>query len=317
MYKRAFFFFLACIAIAVSAQAESISLDAELKAALPSGEFFLPAPPEVGSLVWQDDSIKYFQYKEASRIVNPTTQDCWDSIWAKMNEPYDFALYRLAADSVMNAPFIEASWTKNANGKYTVTKTRNLTDFPEMNKLEQLCEVMKEQGTSQLWRTRPRPYFYFSDWYAGKHYDRNYPSQFQSSVASSYPSGHGYFAGLFGMAMLYIDPDNALAIKNMMDEWAECRLVLGAHWNTDIEAGKTLGAITFTIAMNYDQFRDQVEAAKAELEAYRAQQSSTPTDVVTVNGERANGEGEKVLLDGQLIIMGDNHTFSAQGQLVK
>lgn len=55
----------------------------------------------------------------------------------------------------------------------------------------------------------------------------------------------------------------------------------------------------------------------AELKAYRAQQSSTPTDVITANGERANGEGEKVLLDGQLIIMSDDRTYSAQGQLVK
>lgn len=312
------FFILVCIAVTVSVSAESITLDADLKSSLPSGEFFLPAPPEVGSLIWQDDSITYFQYKEASRVVNPTTHDCWDSIWAKMNEQYYFALYRLSADSVMNAPFIAVSWTKNANGKYTVTNTRNTTDFPEMNKLEQLCEVMKEQGTSQLWRTRPRPYFYFSDWYAGKHYDRNYPSQFQSSLASSYPSGHGYFAGLFGMAMLYIDPDNALAIKNMIDEWAECRLILGAHWKTDIEAGKTLGAITFAIAMNYDQFRNQVEAAKAELEAYRAQQSSsTPTDVMTVNDEKTNGETEKTLRDGQLVIEHDGRYFSAQGQTVK
>lgn len=296
--------------------AENVNLDEDLKAALPSGEYFLPGPPEVGSLIWQDDSVKYFQYKEASRVINPETQDRWDSCWAKLNEPYDFALFRLSADSVMNAPFIEASWTHSANNKYTVTKTRNTTDFPEMNKLEQLCEEMKEQGTSQLWRTRPRPYFYFSDWYGSTHYDSSKPDSFQSSLASSYPSGHGYFAGLFGMAMLYIDPANALAIKKMIDEWAECRLILGAHWNTDIEAGKVLGAIAFAIAMNYDQFRKQVEAAKAELEAYRARSEDTPTDVESVNEERLEVQG-KMLRDGQLIIEHNGNTYSAQGQTVR
>lgn len=310
-------FFFACIAATLSSHAATgITLDAELQAALPSGEFFLPAPPEVGSLIWQDDSIKYFQYKEASRIVDPERQERWDSIWAKMNEQYYFALYRLGADSVMNAPFLnDVAWTKNtSNGKYTVTYTRNTTDFPEMNTLELMCEEMKEQGTSKLWRTRPRPYFYFSDWYSGTHYDINNATQLKSSGASSYPSGHGYFAGLFGMCMLYIDPANALAIKNMMDEWAECRLILGAHWNTDIDAGMKLGAMTFAIAMTYDQFRNQVEAAKAELEAYRAAQSD-PTDVEQQSAP--SSEQRKVLNNGHLYIKHNNRTFTAQGTELK
>lgn len=251
---------------ASAAQGTGITLDADLKAALPSGEYFLPAPPEVGSLIWKDDSTKYFQYKELGRRYDEEKQEYWDSVWAKMNEQYYFALYRLAADSVMNVPFItNLSWTKNqTSGKYTVSYTRNNTDFPQMNRLELMCEEMKEQGTSNLWRTRPRPYCYFGDWYSGNYYAAG------TSNASSYPSGHGYFAGLFGMCMMYIDPDNSLAIKKMIDEWCDCRLILGAHWKTDLDAGKQLGAIAFSIAMNYDQFHDQVEAAKAELEAYRA-----------------------------------------------
>lgn len=244
--------------------ATGITLSNDLLTALPSGEFYLPGPPEEGSLIWKDDSAKYFQYKEMARTFDAEKDDYWDSAWAKMNEQYYFLLYRLAADSVMNAPFItDVSWTKGAK-KWTVNYTRNTTDFPEMNTLELMCEQMKEDNTSNLWRTRPRPYCYFGDWYTGKYYQKG------TSSANSYPSGHGYFAGLFGMCLLYIDPANALAIKKMVDEWADCRLLVGAHWNTDIVDGKQLGAIAFSIAMNYPQFRDQVLAAKAELEAYRA-----------------------------------------------
>lgn len=241
----------------------AVTLDADLEAALPSGQFFLPAPPAENSLIWRDDTTTYFQYKRAAHKNKDSNGDRWDSIWAQMNEPYDFALYRLAADSVMNAPFISATWSRTKANTYKVTKTRNTTDFPQMNALQQLCEAMKEENTSGLWRTRPRPYYYYGDWYKGTKYPVNVDDN------TSYPSGHGYFAGLFTMCMMYIDPANAQAIKAMMDEWMECRLWLGAHWKTDLSAGWQLGAIAFSIAMNYDQFRNQVEYAKAELEAYR------------------------------------------------
>lgn len=286
----------------------AVTLDADLKNALPSGEFFLPAPPEVGSLIWQDDSVKYFQYKEIARNSLDTLGDQWDSIWAKMNEPYYFALYRLAADSVMNVPFIDVSRTRAGANKYSVSYTRNTTDFPKMNELEELCEVMKTENTSKIWRTRPRPYKYFGEWYSGKKYTVDLTD------ASSYPSGHGYFAGLFGMCMLYIDPANALAIKKMMDEWAECRLWIGAHWNTDLAAGKQLGAIAFAIAMNHTQFRELVEEAKAELEAYReAHPVATDVEETEVRNESA----KKTIENGVLYITRENKVYNLMGVSVE
>lgn len=287
----------------------AVDLDPDLQAALPSGEFFLPAPPEHGSLIWQDDSVKYFQFKALSRVYDDTKQEYWDSVWAKLNEQYYFALIRVGADSVMNAPFItDVSWTKQANGKYKVLYTRNTEEFPEMNALEQLCEQMKEENTSNLWRTRPRPYCYFGDYYSGHYYAAGTPN------SSSYPSGHGYFAGLFGMCLLYIDPANALAIKNMIDEWLNCRLILGAHWNTDLEAGKQLGAMAFAIALNFDQFRNQLEAAKAEFEAYRAEHP-LPTEVEEAPA-RVHADG-KNLVNGSLVIEHNGVTYDVNGAVVR
>lgn len=300
------FFVIALMGIVLCHAFAAVTLDADLKAALPSGEYFLPRPPEVGSLVWLDDSIKYYEYKEAARRWDEEKQDYWDSVWAVMNEQYYFALYRVGADSVMNAPFLtDVSWTKAANGKCQVTYTRNLTDFPQMNALEELCEAMKTANTSNTWRTRPRPYYYFGEWYKGTKYPVN------RSEKTSYPSGHGYFAGLFGMCLLYIDADNALKIKNMIDEWMNCRLLLGAHWNTDLAAGQQLGAMAFAIAMNYDQFRDLVLAAKAELEAYRAthQGSSTATPSV----EQPSVTNDKVWHDGELLIHHNGATYDTRG----
>ena len=303
------FFLVVATVLTTVFSAYAVDLDADLQAALPSGEYFLPAPPEVGSLIWQDDSIKYFQYKELGKRFGTYYEGIYDSVWAEMNEQYDFALYRVSADSVMNAPFITASWQPQANSwKYKVTKTLNTTDFPHMCALLDLCTAMKTANTSNLWRTRPRPYYYFGTWYKGNKENVNL------SNADSYPSGHGYFAGLFGMCMMYIDPDNALAIKNIIDEWCDCRLLLGAHWKTDLDAGKQLGAIAFSIAMNYDQFRSLVEDAKAELEAYRAAQND-PTDNTDVQVKRK--QNSKELNNGQLVIVGDGKTYNAAGQEIQ
>ena len=251
----------------------NITLGDSIQNALPDSDqikLILPPPPEINSPEWLQDSIKYFAYKEP-RLKNG--EENWDSVWAVMNEQYYFSLYRLGADSVMKAPFIaNLSWTKSSKtGKYSVTYTRNETEFLYMNTLELLCEQMKTYHTD-VWRTRMRPYIYFSDYYKGKKYSR----EADPTNASSYPSGHGYFTGLFGKCLHFIDPENQEAIDNMMQEWLFCRLQLGAHWATDLPAGEQLGALAFDIAMDYDQFRNLLLAARKELMEYRVANNIIP-----------------------------------------
>lgn len=255
------FFLLAAVVAALSFNARmtvrAVDVPSEIKAVLHSGELFLPSPPEIGSPLWLDDSVKYKLYKEP-RLKNGKVN--YDSIWAIINEQYYFALYRLSADSVMDVPLIDITWT-NENKVKVKTHTAN-ADFPAINALEALCEGMKEYHTD-LWRVRQRPYYYFNDFYGAKRYSRN------TANASSYPSGHGYFRGLFGKCMEVIDPEHNEAVQKMLDEWLHCRLQRGAHWNTDLIAGKQLGEIAFDSAMTVDAFRNQVLAAREELKAYR------------------------------------------------
>ena len=255
------FFLLAAVVAALSFNARmtvrAVDVPSEIKAVLHSGKLFLPPPPEIGSPLWLDDSVKYKLYKEP-RLKNGEVN--YDSIWAIINEQYYFALYRLSADSVMDVPLIDITWT-NENKVKVKTHTAN-ADFPAINALEALCDSMKSYHTG-LWRVRQRPYYYFNDFYGAKRYSRN------TANASSYPSGHGYFRGLFGKCMEVIDPEHNDAVQKMLDEWLHCRLQRGAHWNTDLIAGKQLGEIAFDSAMTVDAFRNQVLAAREELKAYR------------------------------------------------
>ena len=88
----------------------------------------------------------------------------------------------------------------------------------------------------------------------------------------------------------------------------------GCHWNTDLSAGWQLGTIAFSIAMNYDQFRNLVEASKAELEAYRAEQE-TPTTVDQTQNEAP--KVTKVIESGTIrIVKGDNQ-YDTFGNIIR
>jgi len=276
--KKFFLFVAALTAVSFNAYAiiEATTLPDEIKAVLHSGESVLLAPPEIGSEVWLNDSLLYKQLKEP-RLKDGEAN--YDSIWATINEQYYFVLHRLAADSVMDVPLIDITWT-DENKVKVKTHTAN-ENFPEINNLESMCEAMKSYHTD-LWRTRQRPYNYFNDWYKGKKYKRS------DANATSYPSGHGYFRGLFGKCMEVIDPENDEAVQKILDEWEHCRLQLGAHWNTDLIAGRQLGAIAFDSAMTVDAFRNQVLAAKKELKAYRVANNiptTTQPEATDIDGD--------------------------------
>ena len=271
-YMKKFYLLVAVLTAAIfNATAANPKSDPAIYAALPSLERFIQKcpPPEIGSDVWKDDSTKYFKYKEP-RIKNEVVNE--DSIWAFVNEQYYFILYRLK--TVLNLPFIDVSCNQTTHKVQDTA--RNMSQFPEMNKLQMMCEDMKSDNTPGAKRTRMRPYCYFSDYYKTKHYDRIKDGQNNSE---SYPSGHGYFRGLFGKCMEIIDPENNSAIQNMMDEWLFCRLQLGAHWNTDIIAGQQFGEMAFDSVMMVDLFRNQVYAARKELKEYRGNTDPEATDI--------------------------------------
>ena len=275
---KKFYLLIAVLTAAIfNATAANPKSDPAIYAALPSLERFIQKcpPPEIGSDIWKDDSTNYFKYKvpyyDTLKYDPLELQFNQVHAWANLNEQYYFCLYRLAADSVMNAPFIAVSWNKD-NPYSTVNKTRNTTTFPEMNALEQICEDMKDDNTED--RVRPRPYKYFPNQY----YNGKLQTQ-DPNATGSYPSGHGYFRGLFGKCLDIIDPEHNEAIQKMMDEWLHCRLQKGAHWNTDIIAGQQFGEMAFDSAMMVDVFRNQVYAARKELKEYRGNTDPEATDI--------------------------------------
>lgn len=87
------------------------------------------------------------------------------------------------------------------------------------------------------------------------------------TARSSYPSGHATMAYAEGGILARLDPSKAQAILTRAADYAEHRLVCGAHFRRDIVAGQALGTALDVALMDKPAFRAEFDAARAELAA--------------------------------------------------
>ncbi|MFQ3193331.1 MAG: acid phosphatase (class A) [Colwellia sp.] len=99
-------------------------------------------------------------------------------------------------------------------------------------------------------------------------------------TSGSYPSGHAAIGWLWGQIFSEIAPkysDKALARG-----WAvgESRLVCNVHWQSDVEAGRTMGAATFARLHANTEFTSAIAAAKLEIALVRAKGLKSSRDCI-------------------------------------
>ncbi|MBS1104154.1 phosphatase PAP2 family protein [Gluconobacter sp. Dm-62] len=93
---------------------------------------------------------------------------------------------------------------------------------------------------------------------------------------SSYPSGHTT-AG-YGMALLlaHLMPDHAAAILQRGRVFGESRIVCGAHWKSDVQAGYLNASSLMDVLLAQPELQDDLAAARRELLAMQG--SATAPD---------------------------------------
>ena len=86
----------------------------------------------------------------------------------------------------------------------------------------------------------------------------------------SYPSGHSTFSWTAGMIMAELMPDHATALMNRARSYGESRVICGAHYESDVQAGRVVASALFAVLQTNSQFRADLDSARAELTANRA-----------------------------------------------
>jgi acid phosphatase (class A) len=90
------------------------------------------------------------------------------------------------------------------------------------------------------------------------------------SKDGSYPSGHAALGWAWGLILTSVAPDKADALLQRGHAFGDSRMVCGVHWQSDIEAGRVVGAAAVARLQANPVFQAQAQLAKAEIAAARA-----------------------------------------------
>ena len=87
----------------------------------------------------------------------------------------------------------------------------------------------------------------------------------------SYPSGHSALGWAWALVLTQIAPERADALLQRGHAFGQSRVVCGAHWQSDVDQGRVMGAAAVARLQSGPVFRAPPDAARAEELAQRAQ----------------------------------------------
>jgi acid phosphatase (class A) len=94
----------------------------------------------------------------------------------------------------------------------------------------------------------------------------------------SYPSGHSSLGWAWALLLAELAPDRDDAVLARGFAYGQSRVVCGVHWQSDVNAGRVVGAGVVARLHDDPGFRADFEAARKELAAVRAQQLQPSRD---------------------------------------
>jgi acid phosphatase (class A) len=87
----------------------------------------------------------------------------------------------------------------------------------------------------------------------------------------SYPSGHSSIGWALGLVLSEVAPERTDALVARGREFGQSRLVCNVHWQSDVQEGRVVASAVVARLNAEAAFRDDVAAARAELDALRSQ----------------------------------------------
>jgi acid phosphatase (class A) len=94
----------------------------------------------------------------------------------------------------------------------------------------------------------------------------------------SYPSGHTAAGWAWALVFTEINPERADFLLKRGMEFGQSRVICNAHWQSDVDAGRIMGAATVAKLHSNAEFLADVEAARTEVKAEQANGLSARLD---------------------------------------
>jgi acid phosphatase (class A) len=88
----------------------------------------------------------------------------------------------------------------------------------------------------------------------------------------SYPSGHSLRGWIISLVLAQVAPERATDIFVRGWDYCNSRVILGAHWQSDVDASRTAASTGYCALQGSKAFITQMQKAQAEYKAKTAQE---------------------------------------------
>ena len=222
---------------------------------MPDAGIYLPAPPDTASLEFADDVIQW-QWGKTVRSTPRGAMANRDGKWGHeiMAEIYSGVFgFTISEDST------PAIWKLLFKSSYT----------------GHLSTVKAKQ---KYMRTRPFAQFNEHTW-------SEFDDENELRHNGSYPSGHTSLSWAMALVFAEMVPELQDTILRRAYQYAESRVIVGAHYQSDIEAGRLAASAGVASIHTSPFFKADIKAARAEYNRIKGLKT-TPITAVLPCGQK-------------------------------
>ena len=261
-----------CFVIALSLVMAAMTLNAQNEVQpyftvdqLPDLIKCLPAPPAFNSPEFANDMMRYAWGKQ-QRLDSARAEIAKrDAVWS-----YEALLNEFAE------PFGLAITPENT---------------PEIWKL-----MITSLTTTDAMRVAPKAYYHRQRPFERFQDKMLTDEEAELSGEGSYPSGHTMRGWTTALLLAEVNPAAANAIFARGWMYGESRVIVGAHWQSDVDASRVAASIAVCALHGSPEFREQMAKAQAEY----LEKTGQTLSVTEVNQNAPATDGKAYRLDGIL-----------------
>ena len=203
---------------------------------LPNMLRWCPAPPDTVGAAFAYDIMQY--------------------MWGKEIRQKDKARTEIAIrDAVYSLECIAQEFSEPFGLKISEEET------PEIWALLRDAKATGENisGFPKIYYKRIRPFMRFHEHTATPQFEPELRRNF------SYPSGHTLLGWCSALLLSEINPERADTILKRGMMYGESRVIVGAHWQSDVDAGRLAAAAAYARMHSSERFLEQMRLARQEF----------------------------------------------------